>query len=76
MTLVLIIIASWTLILSVIVGLCLSARQGDLQEWRASPAYATSSPAEPSIPQITAQPSRRLYPCNPAGIGITTGAKG
>ena len=73
MTLLLIIIASWTLILSVIVGLCLSARRGDLE---ASPAYATSSPIEPSIPRITAQPSRRLYPCNPAGIGITTGAKG
>ncbi len=63
MVLALIIIASWILILSVIVGLCLSARQGDLQERGAAPAYATSNLAEPSL--RPAQPSRRAYPCNP-----------
>ena len=92
MVLALIIIASWILILSVIVGLCLSARQGDLQERGATPAYATSNLAEASLrpasdpaapasiapritaaapviaPRITAQPSRRAYPCNPAGF--------
>jgi hypothetical protein len=81
MVLALIIIASWILILSVIVGLYLSARQGDLQERGSVPVYATSNLAEPSLrpasdpaapalipPRITAQPSRRAYPCNPAGF--------
>jgi hypothetical protein len=92
MVLALIIIASWILTLSVIVGLCLSARQGDLRERGAASAYTTSNlakasllpasePAAPaSIPprittappvisrRITVQPSRRAYPCNPAGF--------
>lgn len=36
MVLLLIIIASWILVLSVVVGLCLSARQGDHQQLNAS----------------------------------------
>lgn len=66
MVLALIIISSWILILSVIVGLCLSAHQGDLQERGAAPAYATSNLAEASL--RPAQSSRRAYPCNPAGF--------
>jgi len=87
MTLVLIIIASWILILSVIVGLCLSAHQGDLQQLNDTPAHPASDPiAAASIsPRITAQPSRRAYPCKPTGFpsgatryaaGVTSSAKG
>jgi hypothetical protein len=39
MVLALIIIASWILTLSVIVGLCLSARQGDLQQLETAPSH-------------------------------------
>lgn len=46
MVLPLIIIASWILILSVIVGLCMSARQGDLQQSeQASAAESAASMA-------------------------------
>jgi hypothetical protein len=71
MVLALIIIpTSWILILSVIVGLCRSAHQGDLQQLKDAPAHHASDPTSPSLlsPQITTQPGRRVYPCNPAGI--------
>ncbi len=68
--LIITIIVSWVLVLSVVVGLCLSARQGDLQQQQAAPAYATSDLIEPSVisPRITAPPGRHAYPCNPAGF--------
>jgi hypothetical protein len=68
-----IIIASWILVLSVIAGLCLSARQGDLQQRETAPAYPAGDPiAAPVISaSIAARSSRRAYPCNP---GLTSGA--
>jgi hypothetical protein len=74
-----IITASWILILSVIAGLCLSARRGDLQQ-----LSAAAAPAEPTsertgaaaIPaHITAQSAEsttRVYRCNPI-TGSATG---
>ena len=73
-----IITASWILILSVIAGLCLNARRGDLQQLSTTPAQPTSERIEtPAIAaRITAQstqPATRAYPCNPAGITSATG---
>jgi hypothetical protein len=73
-----IITASWILILSVITGLCLNARRGDLQQLSAAPAEPTSERIEaPAIAaRITAQSTQsatRVYPCNPAGFTSATG---
>jgi hypothetical protein len=73
-----IITASWILILSVIAGLCLNARRGDLQQLSTTPAQPTSERIEtPAIAaRITAQstqPATRAYPCNPAGFTSATG---
>jgi hypothetical protein len=74
-----IVIASWILILSVTVGLCLNARRGDLQQLSATPAEPTSERIEAPVitARITAQsaqPATRAYPCNPLGItGSATG---
>jgi hypothetical protein len=71
--------SSWILILSVIAGLCLSARRGDLQQLSATAVEPTSERIEaPAISaQITAhsaQPATHVYPCNPFGIaGSATG---
>jgi hypothetical protein len=82
MALALLIIALWILILSTVVCLCLSARQGDLlqrevtQRRETAPACPTDDPIEPSVIslRITAQPGRRVYPCDPAGLtGSATG---
>jgi hypothetical protein len=83
-----IIIASWILILSVVVGLCLSARQGDHQLLMDTPAHPASELTAPSLisPRTTAeptmiparitaqsaQPATRAYPCNPFGITGST----
>lgn len=60
--LIVIIIASWLLILFVVAGLCLGAHQGDLQQMEAAPVHPASDLTEPSVtsPQITVQPSRRV----------------
>jgi len=73
----LIITASWILILSVIAGLCLNARRGDLQQLSAAPAKPTSERIESSVisARITAQsaqPATRVYPCDPFA-GSATG---
>jgi hypothetical protein len=74
-----IITTSWILILSVIAGLCLNARRGDLQQLSATPAEPMSERIEaPAIAaRITdqpAQPATHVYPCNPFGIaGSATG---
>ncbi len=72
-----IITASWILILAVIAGLCLSARRGDLQQLSAAPEEPTNERIEAPaisarIAAQSAQPARRVYPCNP--LGIITGA--
>jgi hypothetical protein len=77
--LIIIITSSWILILAVIAGLCLSARRGDLQQLSAAAAEPTSGRIEAPVisARITAQsaqPARRVYPCNPLGItGSATG---
>jgi|GEM_PF-4316587 len=74
-----IITASWILILTLIAGLCLSARRGDLQQLSAAPEEPTSELIEAPaisawITAQSAQPARRVYPCNPLGItGSATG---
>jgi hypothetical protein len=77
--LTIIITASWILILSVIAGLCLNARRGDLQQLSTTPAQPTSERIEApaTAARITAQstqPATRAHPCNPFGItGSATG---
>jgi hypothetical protein len=70
-----IVIASWILILSMVLGLCLSARQGDRQQLSVAPADLASDEIEPPMisasitvrPGMDSAPSgRRLYPCDPA----------
>ena len=76
MILLLIIIASWILILSVVAGLCMSARQGDLQQRDRAPVHLAGDPiATPVISApIAARSGRRVYPCDPLGItGSATG---
>jgi hypothetical protein len=74
-----IIIASWILILSVIAGLCMNARRGDLQQMGAAATEPMSELIEAPVisARITAQsaqPATRVYPCNPLGItGSATG---
>ena len=55
----LIIVASWILVLAVVAGLCFSARQGDLEQLRGVPADPASDPFEsaPVSLRITAVPA-------------------
>jgi len=60
---IIIITASWILILAVIAGLCLSARRGDLQQ-------LSTAPEEPQALSPVHQPARRtsLFWSLPAGL--------
>jgi len=72
-----IIIASWILVLSVIAGLCLSARHGDLHQRETTPAYPATDPiAAPVISAPIARSSRPTYPCNPGLTSSATSATG
>jgi hypothetical protein len=55
-----IVIASWILILSMVLGLCLSARQGDRQQLSVAPADLASDQIEPPMisTPITVEPAR------------------
>ncbi len=55
----LIIVASWIFVLAVVVGLCLSARRGDLEQLRGAHADPASEPFESALVshRISAEPA-------------------
>ena len=71
MILALLIITAWMLILSLVLAVCLSARQGDRQQLKQAHPISERDEA-PVI--ITAHPGRHAHPRDPAGL--TTSATG
>ena len=67
---------TWLLTLSLIAALCLSARQGDLQQLDEATATPRAiNPLESPLfsTRITAQQGRRAHPCEHVGITARAG---